>query len=208
MSSTKPTAFALKDALLAANSAIFEKARRDSSLQGMGTTGTALVLRGELATCAHVGDSRIYLIRSGGIYQMSEDHSAVMEMVRRGLLSVEEARHHPQKNVVLRAVGTQPQVEVALWDEPFPLRAGDKWLLCSDGLSDLVEDAELLRVANENDLDEAGDTLVALAKQRGGHDNISVVLAEIAALGTLGASDESCDKAESALVETREVKIT
>ena len=208
MKSSKPTAFALKEALLAANSAIFEKAKRDSSLKGMGTTGTALVIRGESATCAHVGDSRLYLIRGGGIYQMSEDHSAVMEMVRRGLLAPEEARHHPQKNVVLRAVGTQPQVEVSLWDEPFPLRAGDKWLLCSDGLSDLVEDAELLNAVQGQDLEAAGDTLVALARQRGGHDNISAVIAEIVPIGTSDAIDESANKTDSAMVETREVKIS
>ena len=207
MSSSKPTATALQEALLAANSAIFNKAKRDSSLHGMGTTGTALVVRGDKAFCAHVGDSRLYLVRSGAIYQMSEDHSAVMELVRRGLISPEEARGHPQKNVVLRAVGTQPQVEVALWDEPFPLRAGDKWLLCSDGLSDLVEDAELLRAVAEHDLNAAGDTLVALARQRGGHDNISVVLVEIVPLGTSDEEPESRGETEGAMIETREVKI-
>lgn len=148
MNSSQPVAPALREALLAANSAIFEKARREPELRGMGTTGTALVLRGSQAYYAHVGDSRLYLVRGESIYQMSEEHSAVMEMVRKGLLSPTEARGHPQKNVILRAIGTQPQVEVALWDEPFPLRAGDKWILCSDGLSDLVEDDELLVAVN------------------------------------------------------------
>ncbi|BCM92917.1 serine/threonine phosphatase stp [Abditibacteriota bacterium] len=214
MNSSQPVAPALRAALLAANHAILEKAKRDSSLKGMGTTGTALVLRGSQAYYAHVGDSRLYLVRGGSIYQMSEEHSAVMEMVRRGLISPEEARGHPQKNVILRAIGTQPQVEVALWDEPFPLRAGDKWILCSDGLSDLVEDDELLVAVNLHGLDAAGDSLVAMARSRGGHDNISVIIVEVlpVQISETEAEEKTATDEENinagVPVETREVKIT
>ncbi len=212
-SASSPVTNALKESLEAANSAIFNKAKRETQLRGMGTTGTALVLRGDQAYCAHVGDSRLYLVRSGGIYQMSEDHSAVMELVRRGLLRAEEARNHPQKNVVLRAVGTQPKVEVSVWDEPFPIRKGDRWLLCSDGLSDLVEDSELCDTITNNAIDVAGDLLIALARQRGGHDNITAAIVEVLPLQTLGSETEAMSevveatKPASAAVATREVDI-
>ena len=213
-SASAPTTEALKSALEAANSAIFNKAKREPQLRGMGTTGTALVLRGGQAYCAHVGDSRLYLVRGGGIYQMSEDHSAVMELVRRGLLRAEEARNHPQKNVVLRAVGTQPQVEVSVWDEPFPIREGDRWLLCSDGLSDLVEDNELCDTITRNAIDVAGNSLIALARQRGGHDNITAAIVEVLPLQRIGSETEATSevtneatKPASAAVATREVDI-
>ena len=169
---------ALKTALESANAAIFEAARRDSGKRGMGTTCTVLVVRGNEAFCAHVGDSRLYLVRQNEIYQMSEDHSAVGELVKRGLLSAHEARSHPQKNVITRAMGTQPHVEVAVWDEAFELRVGDCWVLCSDGLSDLVEDDEIRGAISEG-VESAPDVLVELAKKGGGHDNISVICVEI-----------------------------
>ncbi|RYX84786.1 Stp1/IreP family PP2C-type Ser/Thr phosphatase [bacterium] len=214
MNSHQSVTAALRASLLAANHAIFDKAKRNSALHGMGTTGTALVLRGSHAHYAHVGDSRLYLVRGEGIYLMSEEHSAVMEMVRRGLIAPAEARGHPQKNVILRAIGTQPQVEVAVWDEPFPLRSGDKWLLCSDGLSDLVEDDELLVAVNLHGLEAAGDSLVALARQRGGHDNISVIIVEVLPLETSQTKTEGKETTTDTEnikagvpVETREVKI-
>lgn len=196
--STEPPTVALKKAVEAANDAIFGAAKRDRALQGMGTTCTVLLLRNEEAWCAHVGDSRLYLVREGGIYQMSEDHSAVGELVRRGLLRAEEARGHPQKNVILRALGTQSQVEVAVWDEPFSLKSGDRWLLCSDGLSDLVEDEEILAAVLEHDSESAGQTLIEAARSRGGHDNISVALIEIRAASAETASPDT-------LSSTREV---
>ncbi len=212
MNSSQPVAPALREALVAANSAIFEKARREPALHGMGTTGTALVLRGSNAYYAHVGDSRLYLVRGNSIYQMSEEHSAVMEMVRKGLLSPAEARVHPQKNVILRAIGTQPQVEVALWNEPFPLRAGDKWLLCSDGLSDLVQDEELQMAVNVHGLDAATEALIALARSRGGHDNISVIIVEVLPLQNSETklqetASDGQNKNTTVSVDTREVKI-
>lgn len=172
---------ALKDAFAEANRRIYETAQQDERLAGMGTTCTALALQNGSAISAHVGDSRLYLVREENIYLMTEDHSAVMEMVKRGWLSLEQARHHPDKNVILRAMGSHPEVEVTTWQEPFPVRAGDKFLLCSDGLYDLVEDEEMCREVTMNDPNTACERLVALARERGGHDNITVLIVNLKA---------------------------
>ncbi len=170
---------ALKKAFLKANQEIYQTALGDEHLKGMGTTGTALVLRDHSAICAHVGDSRLYLIRGGGIYVLTEDHSAVMEMVKQGLLTLEEARHHEDKNVILRSLGNHSDVNVALWDEPFPVRLGDRFLLCSDGLYDLVEDEQIKEVVGEREPAAACERLIALAKEHGGYDNITVAILAI-----------------------------
>jgi protein phosphatase len=121
------------------------------------------------------------MIRDTQIYLMTEDHSAVMEMVKRGWLSLDQARHHPDKNVILRALGSHPEVEVTIWESPLPVRNGDRFLLCSDGLYDLVEDEEIKKIAMTSSPNAACQNLIALAKQRGGHDNITVA---IVSLGT------------------------
>lgn len=165
---------ALENAFHEANNAIHKAAEKDASKNGMGTTCTALVLQNGTAISAHVGDSRLYLVREGAIYLMTEDHSAVMEMVKVGLITLEQARHHPEKNVILRAMGSHAEVEVTTWQEPFPVRAGDRFLLCSDGLYDLVEDEEIKRIVMLSAPPTACESLIALAKERGGHDNITV----------------------------------
>ena len=165
---------ALKAAFQKANHEIHQAAEKDESKSGMGTTCTALVLENGTAISAHVGDSRLYLIRNKAIYLMTEDHSAVMEMVKAGLLTLEQARHHPDKNVILRAMGSHAEVEVTTWQEPFPVKAGDSFLLCSDGLYDLVEDEEIKQIVVLGDPQSACENLIALAKERGGHDNITV----------------------------------
>lgn len=170
---------ALTRAFEKANRDIYEASTKDESRKGMGTTGTALVLRNGRAFAAHVGDSRIYLVRNEQIYVMTQDHSEVMEMVKRGLISLEEARHHPDKNVILRALGSHPEVEVSTWDTPFPLRAEDLFVLCSDGLYDLVEDDEIRKAAISADPRSACEALIALAKERGGHDNITVAIVKV-----------------------------
>ena len=162
---------------------IYEAGLKDESLKGMGTTATALVLKNGRAISAHVGDSRIYLVRNEQIYVMTQDHSEVMEMVKRGLLSLEEARHHPDKNVILRALGSHEEVEVSTWDTPFPVREADLFLLCSDGLYDLVEDEEIKTVAMSGDPHSACESLIALAKERGGHDNITVGIVRVKPAG-------------------------
>ncbi|MEK6322331.1 MAG: Stp1/IreP family PP2C-type Ser/Thr phosphatase [Acidobacteriota bacterium] len=174
---------ALKKAFREANREIHKTAEKDESKTGMGTTCTALVLQNGTAISAHVGDSRLYLVREGAIYLMTEDHSAVMEMVKAGLITLEQARHHPDKNVILRAMGSHPEVEVTTWQEPFPVRSGDRFLLCSDGLYDLVEDEEIKRAVESAEPRPACESLIALAKERGGHDNISVGIVSLLPVG-------------------------
>jgi protein phosphatase len=164
----------LQKAILEANGKIFDEAYKDRTLFGMGTTCTALVLKQGAAFAAHVGDSRLYLLRNGEIYLLTEDHSAVMQMVKKGLLNLEQARHHPDKNIILRALGSHATVEITTWKHPLPVRLGDQFLLCSDGLYDLVEDAEIKTILLENQPHAACESLIALAKERGGHDNITV----------------------------------
>jgi len=178
---------ALRRAVEEANRQIHEAAAEDASKHGMGTTCTAFALRGGQGLAAHVGDSRLYMLRAGQLYQLSEDHSAVNEMVKLGLISKEEARTHEDKNVILRALGTSPEVEVSMI-EPFRVQVGDKFLLCSDGLYDLVRDEEITAALTESkDIHAAGERLIALAKERGGHDNITVGILAIMPEGASAA---------------------
>ena len=179
---------ALKHAVEEANRRIHEAAAADEAKHGMGTTCTALALCGGRAYAAHVGDSRLYMLRGKQLYQLSEDHSAVNEMVKLGIITKEQARTHEDKNVILRALGTTPEVEVLVL-EPFAVREGDQYLLCSDGLYDLVPDDELASVlSGAEDVHAAGERLIALARERGGHDNITVGIIAIMPVGT-GAAE-------------------
>jgi len=187
--SAEEPASALRRSFIAANREIHSNSTQVQTRTGMGTTCTALVLRDATAVSAHVGDSRLYLIRSGQIYLMTEDHSAVNEMVKRGLLTREEARHHPDKNVILRALGSHPEVEISSWGEPFPIRGGDRFLLCSDGLYDLVEDKEIMQAVLAADVHSACAELISLAKDRGGYDNITVAVVGVGVDGPTASSD-------------------
>lgn len=169
-------AIQLKEALENANLTIHRKSTRNAETDGMGTTCTALLLQDGYAYSAHVGDSRMYLIRNDAIYLMTEDHSAVMELVKTGKLTLEEARHHPDKNLVTRCLGTRPQVEVSSWPEPLPLHPGDHFLLCSDGLYDQVEDDEILAIVPPRTAAAACEELVRVAKERGAPDNVTVAV--------------------------------
>ena len=174
----------LRAALEEANAKIYDLAQSDESLTGMGTTCTALAVCEGFAHVAHVGDSRLYLIRGGELYQMTEDHSAVMEMVRQGIISKDEARSHEDKNVIIRALGTARQVEVSIWENPLEVKEHDRFLLCSDGLTDLVEDAEINGiVSSADDNHSACENLIQLAKRRGGYDNITVGILSIQPAG-------------------------
>ena len=168
----------LRSAFERANSEIFETARREAELSGMGTTGVALLLTGEsLSLVAHVGDSRAYRMRGDELEQLTGDHSVVGELVRRGQLTSEEARVHPQSNEILRAIGTQPEVEVEITE--IDIRPGDRYLLCSDGLCGMLPDSEIARILNSVPPAEAVDQLIDLANEAGGNDNITVQIAEI-----------------------------
>jgi serine/threonine protein phosphatase PrpC len=182
---------ALRHAVEEANRRIHAAAAEDEAKHGMGTTCTALALCGGRAYAAHVGDSRLYMLRAGQLYQLSEDHSAVNEMVKMGILTKEQARTHEDKNVILRALGTTPDVEVSVL-EPFAVREGDRYLLCSDGLHDLVVEHEIAAVLSETaDIHAAGERLIALAKERGGHDNITVGIIAIMPEGTAAAEAQN-----------------
>lgn len=157
-----------------ANTALFERARTDPGLQGMGTTLTVVLLREDRAYVAHVGDSRAYRIRAGCIRQISEDHTVVAELARGGVIAADEVATHPDKNLITRAVGTKFEVAVDTIAEADAVVPGDVFVLCSDGLHDLVSAEEIGAVATGVDPYHACRQLIGLARQRSGHDNISV----------------------------------
>ena len=163
-----------------ANRQVFERANEDSDASGMGTTMTVAIVEDGVVSIGHVGDSRAYLIRERKLEQLTEDHSLVAELVRSGRLSPEEAETHPQRSVITRALGTDPDVDV----DSFSIegKPGDLFLICSDGLTSMVDDETILEAVerNRNDLDGAAKELVAAANRSGGEDNITVVFFEIA----------------------------
>jgi protein phosphatase len=170
---------ALVKAFHVANRAIFERAKHEPALAGMGTTCTAVAVVEGFAYSAHVGDSRTYLVRDHQIYQMTEDHSAPMEMVKAGLISLSEAREHQDRNVILRAMGTHKDLDVAVWDTPFALKPEDRLVLCSDGLHEMVTDAEICAIAGTNEHREACEQMVRLALDRISSDNVTVAVVEV-----------------------------
>jgi PPM family protein phosphatase len=163
----------LGQAVEAACATIYEAAQADSDLAGMGTTVTAVLVDGRSAFVAHVGDSRAYLIRAGHIYQVTQDHSLVAEQLRNGAISADEARNSRFKNIITRSVGFERDVVVDLMG--LELEDGDVIVACCDGLSNLVEDAEIMSIVEEGG-DQSAERLVDLANDRGGDDNISVAV--------------------------------
>jgi protein phosphatase len=170
------------DALIQeANRRIYDRASTDPTASGMGTTMTVALVEGMTVAIGHVGDSRAYLVRGEQMEQLTDDHSLVNELLKSGRLSEEEAQVHPQRSVITRAVGTDPDVDV----DGFTIEAeeGDVFLLCSDGLTDMVEDEEILELvhAHRDDLDKAVRSLVTAANRVGGEDNITAVAFRISA---------------------------
>jgi len=163
----------------AANRSVYERSSRDADVAGMGTTMTVALVEAGGITFGHVGDSRAYVLRDGEIEQLTDDHSLVAELVRGGKLSAEEAEHHPQRSVITRALGTDPDVDV----DTFTVegRRGDVFVLCSDGLTDMVADDEIGAVLSQRreSLEDAADELVRRANKAGGQDNITVVAFEL-----------------------------
>lgn len=164
---------ALKSAFVSANKNIFSSAQENVELKGMGTTCTALVLKNGRIFFGHVGDSRLYRLRDWHIEQMTEDHTLINELVKQGAVSPREAEHYPHKNIITRAMGTHPEVEISV-QGPYDVQPHDYYLLCSDGLYDLVRDDELTSPVLSKLPHAACQELIDLAKNRGGHDNISV----------------------------------
>ncbi|MDP2304588.1 MAG: Stp1/IreP family PP2C-type Ser/Thr phosphatase [Myxococcota bacterium] len=167
----------LRYAIRLAGKRIFEKANAEPEYRGMGTTCLVLLVDGSNAFVAHVGDSRGYIVREGRIEQLTEDHSLVNERIRAGLLTPEQARHHKLKNIITRSLGYTEDVEIDI--QVRALRRGDRFLLCSDGLSNLVEPAELGEAVRSMNPQEAARHLVQLACARGGDDNITAVITRV-----------------------------
>jgi len=171
-----PLAAALREAVEGACAAVYRTSRANPELQGMGTTCISLLLVDGKAIMGHVGDSRAYLVRDGEVHQLSDDHSLVNEQVRAGLLTAEEARHSRLKNIITRSVGFEEDVLVDLVG--LETRVGDKFLLCSDGLANLVENDEIRDHLVEHEVEEVPALLIQLANERGGDDNITVVVVQ------------------------------
>ncbi len=168
----------LRVALERANRAINTASEKDGSLAGMGTTCVALLFgRNGKAWVAHVGDSRAYRLSAGRLSQLTNDHSVVGELMRMGKITSEQARNHPQRNEILRAIGTQESVSVDL--SPVPVEPGDRFLLCSDGLSTMLSDTKIADVLGREAPEHAARILVDLANEHGGADNISVQIAAV-----------------------------
>jgi protein phosphatase len=172
-----------------ANRQVYERAREDSDASGMGTTITLALFENGIVSIGHVGDSRAYLIRDRSVDQLTEDHSLVAELVRTGRLSPEEAETHPQRSVITRALGTDPDVDV----DSFSVEAkpGDLFLICSDGLTSMVDDQTILDVVERDraDLELSAKELVAAANRSGGEDNITVVFFEVVEEGAQAPSE-------------------
>jgi protein phosphatase len=178
--STSSIRESLLEAFRKANEDIYTHARQNPQLAGMGTTCSAIVLQDHTATIAHIGDSRVYRITKNRIQQITDDHSKVAEMIRRNIITREEARHHPERSHLYRALGIRPSVDVDVI-EGIGVRPPVTFLLCTDGLYNHVDDDEMRRIVATLPPAEAVQELVSLANDRGGLDNISVHVVRIEA---------------------------
>jgi PPM family protein phosphatase len=187
--SGEPAEVQLARILREANRRIYELAVSDESHRGMGTTLTAAKVTGDEISIGHVGDSRAYRLRDGDLEQLTKDHSLVAELERSGQITPEAAEHHPQRSIITRALGPEPDVEVDTYT--LAGREGDAFLLCSDGLTSMISDDEIASILRSTkSLDEAADALVRAANQSGGKDNITVVLFRLGGAGDDGAPGE------------------
>lgn len=161
-----------------ANNEIFEKSGEDNNYAGMGTTFTACTIKGSKGYACHIGDSRIYIINEEGIKVLTTDHSYVQEMIKAGELTQDEADIHPKKNALTRALGTDISLQVDGY--VFTLKQGDKILMCTDGLTNMIKDQEIKEIVlSKESLDNRIESLIKIANQNGGIDNITAILVEI-----------------------------
>lgn len=167
----------LRYALRLASQRIYEEASKNEALRGMGTTAVVLLVRDDKGFIANVGDSRVYLIRKGEIRQLTMDHSLVAEQLRAGIITHNELKNHKFKNIITRSVGFQDEVEIDLVVRD--LEVGDNFLLCSDGLSNMIEDSEMLRIVSRNKPRAACQKLIDLANKKGGDDNVTAIVASV-----------------------------
>ena len=171
------TSEALRASVARANDIVYQASQESEQVSGMGTTFSALAMQGKNAYIAHVGDSRVYLIRRGTIMQITMDHTLVEEMVLKGLITVREARVHPRRNIITRALGTESRVEIDVLQ--IGLRSGDVFFLCTDGLTNHVPEREILNVTLAEDADwpDKLRQLIGSALEDGGQDNITAMYA-------------------------------
>jgi protein phosphatase len=194
----------LADAVLEANRAVYMRAQADAKVRGMGTTLTAVAVADGAAHLAHVGDSRCYLLRGGAISQLSSDHTLVARMVQEGKLTPEQAETHPQRSILTRALGAEPEIDVDSLE--VSLVPGDRLLLCSDGLSSVIGEERIQAILEgSSDLDQACTRLIEEANAHGGPDNITVILVEMTGTPPARTGPQAVRRAER-VVEGRPEK--
>ena len=170
------TAEAMHAAVEQANEAVYQAALENAEMSGMGTTFSALAVQDDTVYLAHVGDSRIYLVRNGAIMQLTTDHTLVEQMVQKGMITPREARVHPRRNIITRALGTDASVEIDILQ--VAVCPGDAFFLCSDGMTNFVEEREILEAASgEGDWQQKLERLLSIALENGGTDNITALFA-------------------------------
>jgi protein phosphatase len=174
---------ALKSAFEVANFSILQKSLEQDELNGMGTTATVLIIKGDQTFVGHMGDSRVYLFRDSSVTQLTRDHSMVNRLVEQGVLSKEEASRHPQRNVIYKALGVNRDADLDLIG-PMSVQGHDSFLLCSDGLTNLVTDEEMLEMVKKEKPQKACIKLVQLANKRGGDDNITIQILRVVKKGS------------------------
>lgn len=165
---------ALKKLVEAANLEVWQKSTESPETNGMGTTLTMAVVAGKAVTIAHVGDSRLYLARSGNMRRVTDDHSYIEELVRKGSLTREEAENHPGKNIITRAIGTSPELEVDILS--LTMETNDMMILCTDGLTNMLCEDEIVETAGSSGPEAACEQLIEAAKRHGGEDNVTVII--------------------------------
>lgn len=176
-----------------ANKNIFEKSLSGKTWKGMGTTCTALVVIGSDIYYAHVGDSRAFLLKKDQILQITEDHTYVQELVTKGEITIAEAAIHPRRNILTNAMGTKETLRIDTGKFALPIEENDRLMICSDGLYDYLNNNEIARILGGTSLHDAAKEMVEEAKRRGGHDNITVVIAEKIAASVTTTGKETAD---------------
>ncbi|MCF0121835.1 MAG: Stp1/IreP family PP2C-type Ser/Thr phosphatase [Lachnospiraceae bacterium] len=165
----------IRNGIEAANKKVLDQSRKDLFMSGMGTTMVALTVVGGYAYVANVGDSRLYLADEQ-LEQITQDHSLIAEMVRLGKLNSQEGENHPDKNIITRAVGIEPEIKIDFFD--IKLKSGNQIVMCSDGLSNMVKDEEIFIILKESKVDNKAQALINRANENGGKDNIAVIVVE------------------------------
>lgn len=163
----------LVSAITAANVSIYDMSKANAELEGMGTTVVCTLVTGEVAYIAHAGDSRAYAVSDNKVTQLTKDHSIVQELVEMGSITKDEAKIHPRKNIITRALGVEPEIRIDYCE--YDIANNDILLLCTDGLTNFVDDEEFLKIIEDNTYYEIADKLVSAANNNGGADNITVV---------------------------------